>query len=740
MTAVAAALASTAMGIAGALLLADAQPVLGLPLLAASVVLLHWPQSLWTAAAPAELPARQRRWLLLAVTGIAAFFRSYRLEPPGLWGDDAVNGLLAFDILDGTVRSPFEIVVHSFSYFHALPNYFIAGAFWLFGADPWTLRLPSVLLGIAGAPLLYGIAAPLFGARVGLLAALFYACSPPQISHAKQLVQIISGEFFLLAGLCLLVQGTARARWAVTAAAGLPLALCAYTYHSARITPPIAIAYLGALAWAGRHPASRTSTAGGTGRVALRWSSGLALAIVFAVALVPAARGYLADPHALIGRVSSESIWAVMRERDSWAPLWDAAWRTLAMFHYQQGPEFHWFGIGTDPAFNAVVGFLCVHGVLASLLGWRQPRHVLLLAWVVVGLIPGVLSGGAPRLYRALYATLPLYVWAALPLERMLAAAAAAPARRALRWLALALVGLVPLIDFHLYFYRLYSHPAFHWFQGERIVEMARTLRGYGPGWTGYVLADDFVAEHEILAFLARAWGVQLRGVGSLAEVLPLPSAPERGALFMMAGAALPAADAVRAFYPAAELSQRREPVLRSWALDAYWPIAEPYGAPRAVLGFAAVPRAALEQRQRDPDIGLLGEYDLGDRRRIRHEPYPLFAFMPPTFPAHFRSALRGRLIVPEPGGYHLVVDSNAPWKAWLDGQRTDLSKPLAAGSHDFAVEIDEVSQTLQLQIFWHREGEERHLVPPEAWRLPPDGGTDAEVGPPEPPASAPSG
>ncbi|MGD9762749.1 MAG: glycosyltransferase family 39 protein [Candidatus Binatia bacterium] len=709
-------LASTAAGITGALLLAFARPAAGLGLLALSAVLLRWPRSIWSVADPSELAPATRRWLLLGVTAVAAVFRCYRLNPPGLWGDDAVNGLLAFDVLAGEISSPFQIVAHSYSHFHALSNYPIAAAFWLFGPDLWTLRLPGVIMGIAGAPLLYGIVAPLFGARAGLIAALFYACSPPQISHAKQLVQIITGEFFLLAALCLLVQGAARGRRALVVAAAAPLALTVYTYHSARITPLIAVAFL--IAWwlRGRFagapagaPAARPARIGiGTALTALT---------VFALCTVPAVVGYARNPSALVARVSSESIWVAMRQQNSWLPLWDAAWRTAGMFHYQQGPTYHWFGIGSDPAFNPVVGFLFVHGLIASLARWREPRHLLLLTWAILGLVPALLSGGAPRLYRGLYATLPLYVWAALPLAQLLAAGRW---QRGVRVLALVLIGAVPLIDSQYYFYRLYTHPRLHWFQAERMVEMARTLRSYGPGWTGYLLSQDFVFDHETLLFLTRAWNLDLRGVASLAEVLPLHPLPERGALFMMTPATLPAAEAIRAFYPSSELFQRTEPTPRSWAFDAYLPIAHWPATPHTIAAFAAVPRAIAEQAHNRPAIGLQADYDLGDRHTRRLEPYPLYVFMPRPFPTRFRTTMRGRLIVPEPGGYRLDVESNAIPRVWLDGRPADLAKELSAGAHDFRLQLGQVEQ-LSLQMFWQRADLGRTPVPPEAWRPPDD-------------------
>lgn len=702
---VAAALLSLLAGIAGARLLALGHP-LGVLGLAAGVLLLRWPVSVWRLPAPAELAPSTRRWLLLGATALAACFRCWRLNQPGLWGDDAINGLLALDVLDGKIRSPFALVSHAHSVFHALSNYPIAAAFRVFGVDLWTLRLPGVLMGIAGAPLLYAIAAPLFGARAGLLAALLYASSPPQLTHAKQLVQIITGEFCVLAGLASLVQGwTAARRWLVVGA-GVPLALAVYTYHATRIAPLIPLVYLVAAALERRAapaPARRGASA---------WTL-LLLVLAFAATLTPAVLGYIRDPAALSQRVNATSIWVAMRKAHSWKPLWEATWRTLGMFHYQQGPEYHWFGLGFDPAFNVIVGALFVHGLLASLLGWREARHLLLLAWVAVGLAPGFLSEGAPRLYRSLLATPPLYVWAALPLAQLLAAARARMLP-ALRAMALTLAVAVPLIDSQYYFYRVYTHPIFHWFQGERLVEMARTLRRYGAGWTGYLLADNFDANHESFRFLARAWKLAIVPVASLADVLPLRQPPRAGALFMMSEAALPAAAAIRAVYPGAgELSLRREPRLRSWVFDARWPLARWPEAARPIAGFVAVDRAALDHPRLEPPIGLTAVYDLDQGSRARHEPYPLYAFLTPTFDRPFNARFSGRLYVPA-DGYRLDVDCNGTAALQLDGRRVGPGEELAAGWHPLVLTLHNVPATLRLRFDWWRGAGKREAVPPE--------------------------
>jgi predicted membrane-bound mannosyltransferase len=238
------ALLASVAGIAGSLAMLYGRFAAGAALFLASVVLMRWPVSIWDGAPAPELSPRVRRAALLAVCALAVFFRVYQLNQPGLWGDDALNGLLAYDILDGRIHSPFQIVRHSHSSFHALSNYPIAGAFWLFGADLTTLRLPGIVLSALCVPLLYATFAPLFGSTVALLASLFCASSPPQLIHAKELVQIVTGQFFQLAGLCLLVRGMTGGRNWLVATAGLPLALCIYTYHSARLAPIVAVVFV----------------------------------------------------------------------------------------------------------------------------------------------------------------------------------------------------------------------------------------------------------------------------------------------------------------------------------------------------------------------------------------------------------------------------------------------------------------------------------------------------------------
>ena len=207
------------------------------------VLLLAWPTSIWSdrLGAPcrdltAALPA--------AVCVIAAFLRLYHLEPPPLGRRRAERA--APPSTSSTAGSAPRS--SSCSLAQLLPRLSNYGSPLVRDLRPRPGRAPTarVVANSLAVPLLYGTFAPLFGARVALIACLFFAFSPMQLAHARSLIQINLGELFQLAGLCLLVRGVTGGRRWLIGASGAPLALCLYTYHSAKIAPLVAVAYFAA--------------------------------------------------------------------------------------------------------------------------------------------------------------------------------------------------------------------------------------------------------------------------------------------------------------------------------------------------------------------------------------------------------------------------------------------------------------------------------------------------------------
>jgi hypothetical protein len=117
---------------------------------------------------------------ILLILVIAAFFRLWRIgsTPPGLFGDEAVNGLDALDVLAGRGRVFFPANYGR----EGLHMFIIAAFFRLLDVTPLAIRLPSVLAGILTALATYWLGRELFTfadenlkPTVPLLAALWLA-------------------------------------------------------------------------------------------------------------------------------------------------------------------------------------------------------------------------------------------------------------------------------------------------------------------------------------------------------------------------------------------------------------------------------------------------------------------------------------------------------------------------------------------------------------------------------------
>lgn len=716
-------LLASATGIVGAWGIGYGARAVGGVLALLSLVLLRWPRSIWTPGPRVDFAPRRQRWGLIAACVLAVFFRVYHVNPPGLWGDDAINGLLAFDVLDGKISSPLELVDHSFSTFHALSNYLIAGAFLVLGPDPLSIRIPGLIVNLLSVPAFYAIVSPLFGPRVAVIATVFFASSPFQIGHAKGLLQAILGQSLALAGLCCLTQGTLRGRRWMLVAAGVPIALALYTYHAAKLVPVMAAFALWQL-W--RVARSRS--------IALGWAP-LWGGVVFLLCAAPAVVGYLHHPEALTARLSGTGLLATIQAAGSLWPVWDSFWRTLAIFHYQQGPIYHWFGIGTDPGATVVAGFLILHGAVQSLRQCLRPRHALILGWFLIGLLPGFLSSEAPRGYRILNGAPVVFIWAALPLARVLSMVPQHAGMALTRVVALGLVLAVPIVDFNYYFYRVYTSGVFRWFQAEPMVEMARTLRSYGPGWTGYLVADNFTSNYESLRFLTRAWSLKVRDVANLGDVLPVRELEGDGALFMIMRTPFEGAALLRAIYPDVPIEERYDPIPRTSWFDALWQRDQPPSTPMTAA-FAAITREQALAAQ-----GLAAAYVVeGDTvgiRRIDRQPLLRGSADVARFPDGTPATgvvWSGGLFIPAEGAYRLRLETDAEAMVSVGAGATvtradpTVVRVLPPGVHPLAI-VAHIGSAPTLRLYWTKPGptETEALIPAEMFLRFPGSGLLAE-------------
>ncbi len=671
----------------------------GLGLLLASAAVFHLLLRPASESTAASNDTDRSQWIEIGlVAALLVFFRFFRMVPPGMWGDDAINGLLAFDIIDGEIHSPFELVKHSHSYFHAISNYLIAASFEVFGASLGSLRLPGVLLGCVAGLGVYGIARQLFGPAVAVIAGILIASAPSQIAHAKTLVQIIFGTTLLIIAVYLFVRGTRRqqSKWIVLSA--VPLALTIYTYHSAKIAPLIMAPLL--LADLRRR--------GGFKRTAL-------FAGLFLICLAPAIHSYWHQPEALTGRIRAVS---ALESADNKVGLSKSILPTLGIFHFRQGPvRYHWFGPGHDPALTWIAAAFVLSGMIESLRRLRQPAHQLLLLWFVVGMIPALFSSEAPRAYRAFLATPPLYIWAAMPLAVMWTTAQVGGLRLALRGIVVAALCGTLVYDYNYYFHRAYTFPASRWLLGERIVELARIVRDAGDGWTGYNMTPTFNSDYESLRLLGRMWNLELHDTPSMHAALNLATLPKKGAIFLSAPGSHVAIKALAQTFTDTRLERRWDPEPQMWWGGAFWPFEKEEKRHEPVIAATHVPRKSLEEQRRSP-AALPVQVRCYDGEEIREwrELFPFYGFWPDTFTkastCHWSAGLR----VPEKGRRTLHIESKPAVRVMLNGRKFDLRRPLPPGDHAIAFATSKPRKRIVLRVRWKNEHGHWEIIPPAAW------------------------
>lgn len=357
----------------------------------------------------------------------AAWLRVYRLGdlPPG-WRDD--------EVVETTVHAALVLEGRTPLYFpqaeghEPLYHYLSAGWIALVGRSLFGVRLLSALLGVVSVAALYRLARRLFGPAAALLAAAGLALSFWGLMYARfklrhvgeVVLMLLAFEAFWRAGgrndgpasPALPPKGGkgvigSRGWWAMLG--GVWLAGAVYTYYAGRVAPVILLAFGVYLAVFHREWL----------RARWRvWALGLGVA---AVLVVPLAAAIARTPgsEARIGVVGAPL--AALLRGDA-GPALANTLGTLGMFAFTGDPEAL-YNIPGRPVFEPLGALLFAIGVGVALWRWRQPRQAFVLLWLVGGLAPAFVSVPAASLGHTIAAQPVAYVFPALGLASVAAAA-----------------------------------------------------------------------------------------------------------------------------------------------------------------------------------------------------------------------------------------------------------------------------------------------------------------------------
>ena len=177
------------------------------------------------ASSTAKQPAQPIPWLLLgAITLVALVLRLVGLNK-GLWWDEIY-------FLVVTVRHPLGEILTVFTGDTQHPLYSVMARLCLvvFGEEPWSLRLPAVLFGVASVPALYLLAAKVTSRAEALVAAAFLAVSYHHVWFSQNARGYTTLAFFAIVSALFLLEGIRSQRIGPYIAYAVAASLGIYTH------------------------------------------------------------------------------------------------------------------------------------------------------------------------------------------------------------------------------------------------------------------------------------------------------------------------------------------------------------------------------------------------------------------------------------------------------------------------------------------------------------------------------
>jgi len=434
--------------------------------------------------------------LAAAVLLLAFGLRVWGLDrvPPGLHVDEAVYGLMARDIVAGAR----PVFFSAYTGREPLFMYLMAGLFSLVGDGAWALRLTSAAAGTLTVALAFALARALYGPRVGLVSAALLAVHYGHLTVSRNgypnvLIPPLEALSALLLYLAWRAGGRVTALWALGgAAAGLVL----YTYLSARFWPLFLLVFLGYLL--ATHP-----------RAVLRRLPGIALAaLACAAVFAPLGAHFLRQPADFVERANQVLAWQELSGAAWLQATAGNLWQTLRGLVTHGDPRWH-FNLPGRPVFLPWLAVPLLLGTALCARRWRRPRYALPLLWVLVLVLPGVLTLELQPAGQRIFGVFPALVF--LPALGLVAIAERLAARtpRAGRAAVLA-VGLAAVVTVDAavtarhYFGRWAVSPETRFlFNGDHVALAGLVAPDLEAGETVLLLTEHY--KHATLAFLAPA-------------------------------------------------------------------------------------------------------------------------------------------------------------------------------------------------------------------------------------------
>ena len=393
------------------------------------------------------MPALNRfsTWLLLAaILLLAAFLRFWQLEtlPPGLYHDEAYNGLDALSLLDGALFPRFYEGWELYAadahaqrpaqetryplFFEGnygrepLHVYLMALAISLFGETPFALRAVPAAAGALGVVTTFLAARALFSAvgvgnaatRVALLAAFFLAVLYPAVHFSRFGLRVMLFVPVETMAVATFWWGVNRARsvdtrgdlvgWLLFLASGFFVGLGIYTFAASRLFPLVWLLFVPLWFWLDREA------------LAAHWRHVLGMAAAAFLTALPLLTFFARYPYYFVFRIAYVANKGKGAVEGRPLMTWLLNTGRVARGLFWQGETHLRHNLPGRPYFDPIQAILFLLGAVRSALQVRQTRYLFLLLWFLIMLLPSVLSGDAPHFGRLSGSYAPAAIIAAL--------------------------------------------------------------------------------------------------------------------------------------------------------------------------------------------------------------------------------------------------------------------------------------------------------------------------------------
>ncbi len=417
--------------------------------------------------------AREVLWLLIFIVILSAPLRLYNLNthPPGLFGDEAADGLDALSIISGD-RPLFLTENNGREPLHA---YLVALSTNLLGRTPAAVRLPSALASTLTILALFLATRAITNTRLALIASIISGFTVWPIMLGRLATRPALLPLALSITLWLVIEAYKKNNNKLWILSGLMLGICVYTYTPIRLLIIFPLLCLSALFVA---QIRRRIILGAT-----------YFFLSFAIIVSPFVIYTANNQEQVLGRTTGVS--AIDLNDEPSAIFNTTVSQTIAVFQMFSVPgKGDWnlrHNIPNRPVFDPIITFALLIGLTIAPQKLGKQKLAFILVYSIIALLPSILSEEAPHFGRASGILPILFIFPALGLSWIHKQLKQLTENFISIVISSAIVGgsiLITIHDYYLDEYLVQPTTGF-WFDEQCTIAATDINKFIGAGWQG---------------------------------------------------------------------------------------------------------------------------------------------------------------------------------------------------------------------------------------------------------------